>query len=105
MTLLEEAKIAAEARALDLIHQQLDHWENMRGLTCKELARRTGLGVGYVRAILVKSTCVIKQRPRNRMLWFTDWSDPDLAQYRPIKRPYRRWIGHRIKADEQKPKS
>lgn len=81
---LEEQRIAAEAAALDAVHIALA--AAPPGLTARELADRTGLGLGYVQKLLASSTAVLKRRTRRPHKWWADWSDLD-GWRRRIGRP------------------
>ena len=69
--------IDLEHKALDKIHAALE--KHPAGLRLGDIARATGLAIGYVAAILNKSTCVIR---RVRRKWFVDWNDLP-ASFRP----------------------
>ena len=64
--------IRLEEDALDRIHVALS--THPQGMLVGAIADATGLGHGYVKALLEKSDCVLKKRAGSYK-WLADWSD------------------------------
>lgn len=85
MRMPSDAAIAAEADALDRITLFLDLTENRPGRTFAQISAGTGLAIGRVQEVCKKSEIILKQRPRNRTLWFNDWDECE-PEFRPKRK-------------------
>lgn len=82
---ISDAAIAAEHEALDKITRFLDRPENRRGRSLEEIAEGIELSRGRVMEVCRKSEIILKQRPRNRRLWFNDWDECE-PEFRPKRK-------------------